>query len=227
MNEQRVLCVRRVVLEERLSGIPLGFTTDHARVMALQDAVSERGEFLLRPSVEEDPTVLQVIVQGLVTDGRSVLALFRKSRAQGASRFVETRHNAKIALSAGGHVDSQEADAPDILRAALQRELSEELVFAIPPSVSVLAPLGIVCNAEPDAPLFHRVHIGLVYQVPVFGEVRLPEDSDEFDDVEMSGPHRLRELTPRMEGWGQIIAQAILEGHVTLASPVGVPRSKE
>lgn len=225
-SEQRILCVRRAVLEERLHGIPLGFTANRERVAALQGAVREKGEFRFRPPAEEDPTYLQVIVQGLVTDGRSVLALFRKSRRQGMGRFVETRHNAKIALSAGGHVEPVETDASDILRSALKRELSEELVFEVPPSRSVLAPIGIVCNAAPDAPLFHRVHIGLVYRVPILGEVRLPDGSDEFDTIELAGLDRLRELTPRMEGWGQILADAILQGQLALASPVGVPRSK-
>lgn len=211
---QRVLCVRRLTLEGELGSIPLGLSLDPKHISALEMAVVRHGEFLPRPGLEEDPRYLQIIVQGLVTDGQRVLALFRKSREQGAGQFVETRHNAKIALCAGGHVEPIESGTPEMLCAALRRELNEELVFATPPLPSSLVPVGIVCNAAPEAPLFHRVHLGLVYRVPVSGEIRLPAGSDEFDGLEMLDLDRLRELLPRMEGWGQILAQALLAGQL-------------
>lgn len=223
--EQQVLCVRRATLEERLGEIPLGLTVDAKTLTAFHDTVRAAGEFRSRPALEEDPGYLQVIVQGLVTDGASVLALFRKSREQQTDRFVETRHNAKIALSAGGHVEPGESEDRDVLRAALERELSEELVLAPVPPRSAFLPIGLVCNAAPDESLFHRVHIGAVFRVPVAGKIRLPEGSDEFDTVELAGRERLRELLPRMEGWGQILARAILDGKLSLgASETDVAR---
>lgn len=216
MNAQPILCVRRALLEERLGGVPLGFTTRPDTLAAFQRMVQDHGEFRPRPELEEDPTYLQVIVQGMVIDGDGVLALFRKSREQQADRFVETRHNAKVALSAGGHVEPVEAREHDVLRSALQRELSEEILCDPPVDILRITPLGLVCNAAADAPLFHRVHIGFVSLVPVSGTVRLPEGSDEFDHLEFAGPDRLRELRPRMEGWGQILATALLDGRLVL-----------
>ena len=224
--EQQVLCVRRATLQERLGGIPLGLTVDQEALTAFQEAVRSTGEFRPRPALEEDPTYLQVIVQGLVTDGASVLALFRKSREPQTDRFVETRHNAKIALSSGGHVEPVEANSGDVLRAALERELSEELVFTPVPPRSALLPLGLVCNAAPDASLFHRVHMGMVFLVPVPGAVHLPEGSNEFEHVELAGRDRLRELLPRMEEWGQILADAILDGRLSLDIPETVVAKK-
>lgn len=214
--EQQVLCVRRAILEERLGSVPLGLTVDENILAAFHDTVRAAGEFRSRPVLEEDPQYLQVIVEGLVTDGASVLALFRRSREQQADRFVETRHNAKVALFSGGHVEPGESGERDVLRAALERELHEELVLDPAPHRSALRPLGIVCNAAPDEALFHRVHIGAVYWVPITGTVQLPDRSDEFDQVEFAGHDRLRELLPRMEGWGQILAHAILDGRLPL-----------
>lgn len=222
---QQVFCIRRTTLEERLGNIPLGLTVDPRVLTAFQDAVRALGEFRLRSALEEDPQYLQIIVQGLVTDGQSVLALFRKSREQRVDRFVETRHNAKIALFAGGHVEPVEAGESDVLRTALQRELSEELVFASPPR-SALQPLGLACTAAPAAPLFQRVHVGVVYWVPVSGPVRLPEAGEEFDDLEFVRGERLRELLPRMEEWGQLFAAAILDGRLSLSVPKGVLSQK-
>ena len=224
VGAQRVLCIRRRTLEGELGRIPLGLSREPWQISALGTAVVRHGEFLPRPALEEDPRYLQIIVQGLVTDGQGVLALFRKSRAPAAGRFVETRHNGQVALSAGGHVEPLEVSTPDMLRAALQRELAEELVFVVPPPLSSVEPWGIVCTAAADAPLFHRVHLGLVYRVPVSGEIRLPDDSTEFDNLEMADLDRLRTLLPRMEGWGQILAQALLAGQFTLASLAAVRR---
>lgn len=216
---QEILCVRRAPLEARLEGqIPLGFTTDVRSFATIEQAVREIGEVRPRPALEEDPAFLQIIVQGLVTRDGSPLALFRAVRAARGDQFVETRHNAKIALSAGGHVELVEAGASDVLRAALQRELKEELVFERPPDAQTIEPLGIVCNASLDESLFNRVHIGLVFLVPTTGGVTLPPASDEFTHLEFADMRRLQELSPRMEGWGQLLSRAILDGTLVLRS---------
>lgn len=216
VSPQHILCVRRETLEHRLGRVPVGFVTDAPVLSAFRAVVREDGEFLPRPALEEDPTYVQVIVQGLISNNQQVLALFRRSRVQEARRFVETRHNGKVALASGGHVEPVEAGADDILVAALRRELNEELVFDVPLRGSDITPLGIICNAVPKAPLFQRVHIGMVYLVVARGPVRLPEKSDEFDAVEFCGPERLPHLIPRMEEWGQLLAGAILERQLVL-----------
>lgn len=211
-SDQRILCVRRDLLAAALEGIPLGFTTNADLLSRFLTAVRAHGEFGARPVLEEDSTFLQIIVQGLVTRGAETLALFRRARTGRADRFVETRHNTKIALCAGGHVEPVEANAGDILSAALLRELTEELVVDPPPAAEAIRHLGLVCNAAQDAPLFHRVHIGIVFHIPVTGSVRLPAGSDEFERVEFCGSERLRELFPRLEGWGQLLAAVLLSG---------------
>lgn len=225
---QEILCVRRASLEERFGGqIPLGFTPDVKSVATIEQAVREIGEIRPRPALEEDPAFLQLIVQGLVARDGLPLALFRAVRAARGDQFVETRHNAKIALSAGGHVEPVEASVNDVLRAALQRELQEELVFERPPVAPTIEPLGVVCNASPDASLFNRVHIGLVFLVPTTGGVTLPPASDEFTHLEFADMRRLQELSPRMEGWGQLLSRAILDGTLVLRSSAPIISNKD
>ncbi len=216
MSPQHILCVRRETLERRLGRVPIGFVTDAPVLSAFRAVVRENGEFLPRPALEEDPAYLQVIVQGLITNNREVLALFRRSRSLEAGRFVETRHSGKVALASGGHVEPVEAGADDILAAALRRELDEELHFDVPLRGSDITPLGIICNAVPEAPLFQRVHIGMVYLVVARGLLHLPEKSDEFDAIEFCSLERLQHLVPRMEEWGQRLASAILERQLAL-----------
>ena len=213
---QMILCVRRATLEERLLGIPLGFAVRPALVGRLEAIVKEVGAFRPRPALEEDPAYLQIIVQGLVVRKGKPLALFRKSRRPQEGQFVETRHNAKIALAAGGHVELVESKNVNILRAALSRELAEELVLDPPPILAETAPLGMICTASRGAPLFQQVHLGVIYQVPAPGSVVLPDGCDEFDRIEFPDPSRLRELFPRLEAWGQLLASAILEGRLRL-----------
>lgn len=209
--------MRRDTLAARLGEIPLGFRPEPSLIAAFLESVRDLGEFRPRPALEEDPTFLQLIVQGLVTKGGSVLALHRRSRESCEDRFVETRHNGLVALTAGGHVEQGEGSDADDLRSALFRELSEELVFAHPPHPRAVRPLGIICNGGPDAPLFHRVHIGLVFHVPVSRGVSLPPTSDEFEALEFAAPQRLRELFPRLEGWGQLLTEVITAGALRLS----------
>lgn len=219
MTAQNILCVRRSTLEEHLGGsVPIGFTADPHALAHFRAAVAAHGEWRPRPALEEDPVFLQVIVQGVVTNGEGILALFRKAREQKAGQFVETRHNLKVALSAGGHVEPVEAAAENILEAAQLRELLEEVGFEHPPAASAIRPLGLICTATPDAPLFQRVHIGYVSLVPVRGAVSLPAEQDEFDHLEFISGTRLTELLPRMEEWGQLIARAVIEQRVALAA---------
>lgn len=213
---QDILCLSRTSLAERLGGIPLGVATDALLLQKFRAAVQELGEFRPRAALEEDPAFLQVIVQGLVTRGGMPLALFRATREQRQDQFVETRLNARIALAAGGHVEPVEAHADDALCAAMLRELTEELTFEAPPLPASLTPCGIICAAAPAAAMLDRVHIGFVYHAPTTGAVSLPAGSDEFVHLEFLNAARLRELYPRMEGWGQLLTTAILEGQLVL-----------
>lgn len=224
MGVQRILCVRRAVLERDLARpLPAGLTADRAFFERTTGCVRACGEFLPRPDVEEDPAYLQPIVYGVVTDGRRVLALQRTERDGAAPRYVETRHNRLMGLACGGHVEPHDDIAdPMFFWRAMIRELSEELVFDPPlaPRRDV-TPVGILFLEETA---FDRVHLGIIYRVRVRGRVRLPRRRDEYDSARLLRPDALSPSRDRMEGWGRVLADAILAGTFPLSGPAPASR---
>ncbi len=212
MSGQKVFCVERTKLEQGLGGsIPLGFTVDE-RIFSLAVSVfKESGEFRERQTLESDKKYLQAIVYGIVTDGQNVLGLWRAERKGGNEGYKEMRHNNKIGLACGGHVEPIDGyKAPDFFGKAFLRELSEELVF--PAGFSEPKAVGIILYEET---LFDSVHLGLIYKLKA-ERVELPEQGDEYTKVEFLKPERLHELSDRMEGWGKVIGEAIGAGKLKL-----------
>jgi predicted NUDIX family phosphoesterase len=225
MGDQPILCVERAVLECGIGrSVPKGLTCDQALFHAVTDLFVCHGKFLPRRDVEEDPTFLQPIVYGVVTDGQRVLALWRKERLSPQGRYVEARHNRKIGLASGGHVEPlDDLTHGDFSRRAMHRELSEELIFApSAPPPSALQPVGMLMREET---VFDRVHLGLMYRVPLSGSVSLPAGSDEYDRIMLLSPEEFLAYRDDMEGWGKTLADTILAGRFPLRAPVSVSAS--
>lgn len=222
MSAQRILCIERAVLEQGLGRtLPVGLTTDRELFHAVSALLLSKGQFRLRADVEEDPTFFQPIVYGVITDGERALALWRKERTSAAGWYVETRHNRQIGLAAGGHVEPLDGERQeDFFQHALLRELREELVF-VPDTLSpaALFPVGILLREET---VFDRVHLGLIFRVPVTGTVTLPRGNEEYDRVALLAPAELPRYRDAMEGWGQILTDAILRGGFPLRLPAGI-----
>ena len=213
MSNKLVLCIQRKEIEKIFEGnIPIGFSVSVDYFNKVAKCFSEKGKFLLREEVENDETILQAIVYGVVSDGSRVLGLWRKQRVSIDGQFKETRHNNKIGLAAGGHLEltdmfgDQQYYDHEILR-----EFSEELVFQIPPKP---VPVGIVMYEET---VFDKVHLGLIYKVLVSAEkVGLAPNNDEYEQCNFLLPSKLQELRDHMEGWGKVIADAIISGAFSL-----------
>ncbi|MGE9289677.1 MAG: hypothetical protein ACQKBT_01725 [Puniceicoccales bacterium] len=109
-----------------------------------------------RSALEEDPRFLQLIPYALLTGPEGTVWAYR--RTGGDPRLAQRR-----SVGVGGHVDEvdKRQSLLETARAALQRELSEELEN--PPAVIPELPLGWI-NEQESA--IGRVHIGLVWQIP-------------------------------------------------------------
>lgn len=213
MNKQAVLCVPRLRLEQVFGGtIPLGFSVSRQMFALAAGTYITEGKFLARAVVEDDPTILQAIVYGVVSDGRRVLGLWRKERHNETGKFKETRHNGLIGLAAGGHLEpSANFGKEDFFDREILREFSEELNFSAPPRP---LPAGIIMYEETA---LDRVHLGLIYKVLTHEkEVGLAEDNDEYDRCRFLRPDELSPLRERMEGWGKMITDAIISGEFNL-----------
>lgn len=207
MSNQKILCVSRSLLEASLGGsIPLGFTGERNVFNTVAKCFRENGEFLERSDVENDPLVLQAIVYGIVNDGEKVLGFWRARRNAENGVYKETRHNNKIGLACGGHVEPKDnIEDPDFFGKAFLRELKEEIYF--PDGHGKPDPLGVIMYEET---LFDRVHMGLIYSVQA-RTVETGKEDDEYDKVEFLAVDQLSGLKERMEGWGKVIADAITE----------------
>jgi predicted NUDIX family phosphoesterase len=207
MPKKLVLCIARKKMEAQLGGeIPLGFSISNEIFNKATTAFLSQGEFIEREQVEEDETILQAIVYGVVSDGSRVLGLWRKQRQIIDGEFKETRHNKKIGLAAGGHLEPRDGFGDfSYFNNEILREFSEELLFQVPPRP---VPVGIIMYEETA---LDRVHLGLIYKVIIQADkVSLAPDNDEYDKCNFLMPTELPELRDQMEGWGKVIADAII-----------------
>ena len=213
MAKKIALCVQRTRLEKAFGGtIPIGFSVGRDFFETAADVFKKSGKFLEREIIESDEKILQVIVYGIVSDGKRVLGLVRKNREKDAGEFKETRLNNKIGLAAGGHVDSvEDLNESDFFGSEMLREFSEELTFSEPPKP---VPIGIVMYEETS---IDRVHMGLIYKVVAKeNSVRLAQNNDEYDRCMFLLPADLEPIKEQMEGWGKVIAEAIVSGRFKL-----------
>jgi len=209
MSKKVVLCIARKKMEEQLGGkIPIGFSISEELFDKVATLFLSQGEFIEREKVEDDETILQAIVYGVVSDGTRVLGLWRKERQNIEGHFRETRHNNKIGLAAGGHLEPREGFGDfKYFDNEMLREFSEELSFQVPPKP---IPAGIVMYEETS---LDRVHLGLIYKVMIQADkVDLAPNNDEYDKCRFLMPIELVELRDRMEGWGKVITDAIISG---------------
>lgn len=214
MSKKIVLCLARKKVEERLGGrIPAGFSLSTELFAKVEDVFLAEGKFLPREEVENDEAILQAIVYGVVSDGSRVLGLWRKQRQNTDEEFKETRHNNKIGLAAGGHLEPTDGFGKrQYFNNEILREFSEELAFRVPPKP---VPAGIIMYEET---LLDRVHIGLIYKVMTDADkVGLAPNNDEYDQCRFLAPAELPELRDRMEGWGKVITDAIISGAFDLS----------
>jgi predicted NUDIX family phosphoesterase len=201
-------------MEEELGGkIPLGFSVSKDLFEKASTAFRTRGEFLPRGDVENNQAILQAIVYGIISDGKHVLGLWRKQRESNDGAFKETRHNKKIGLASGGHIEPEDdINNVEFFNKAILREFSEELDFQ--EVTPVPKPAGIIMYEES---LFDRVHLGLIYAVHV-EKVGLAKNNDEYEKAEFLTPEQLSSLIDGMEGWGKVIADAIITGKFKINS---------
>ena len=156
--------------------------------------------FRSRATVEEDPSFKQIIPYVVVRHGDRFLM------TQRTSRQTEKRLHGKFSLGIGGHINDTEVigSGQDVLRAGLERELSEEVEICGERLSLDLA--GIISD---DSTPVGQVHLGLVFI--------LHTDSPEFKvreadlmTAEWADFNLLQERLPRMETWSQIVVEKIL-----------------
>jgi predicted NUDIX family phosphoesterase len=130
---------------------------------SMLERIYQRGHFARRDTVEDDPSLKQVIPYALVVRDGEVFT-FRRTKGGGESRLHGCR-----SVGVGGHVNP--VDASDVVFAALRRELEEELVL---PAGSEIELRGLLND---DSTPVGSVHVGVVAVVrPGPGPVKVREE---------------------------------------------------
>jgi predicted NUDIX family phosphoesterase len=190
MKEENVLVVPSAGIKPFLSGK----FTPGSNDAALQFI---RSNFSFRPrsSVEEDPSFKQIIPYTLLQCGERTLLSWR-SKKQG-----EKRLHGKASLGIGGHINDQDQPKPgqDILMAALERELEEELEVKAPRKA--LSLLGLISD---DSNPVGQVHLGLAYLLELASPDAVVRETDMMESRWVANSE-LAGRQQEMETWSQIV----------------------
>ena len=160
--------------------------------------------FTDRTPAETNESLKQVIPYVYLTHGDSVLL---SQRLSGGS---ESRLTGKYALGFGGHINPIDEDNPSLdspILAGLRRELFEELGLT---DLSGLTYKGLI---NLDATAVERVHVGLVYHLPLSDGAAARILSFEPDKLSVSWCPLadLPTYYPALEGWAQYVYTTYLK----------------
>jgi predicted NUDIX family phosphoesterase len=193
------ICV--VPAEVVSTGIPSkGLVEDHATVEAFVNAVNIHKRFVRRSQAEGDPNLIQPIPCAIIRWKDQILLLRRNKKGHALHE--------KYLLWAGGHANISD-DSANILVAALERELSEEVFIKGAYQLSD-KPIALV---RTDENARASRHIGVLYEITLSSDhVALAMHQKEFKETRgtsMSGklvaPEALAEVYDRLNDWSKSI----------------------
>ncbi|MBI4718007.1 MAG: hypothetical protein HY763_09405 [Planctomycetes bacterium] len=153
--------------------------------------------FIPRPQAEADPRFKQLIPYVLMTDGDSYVTYVR-GKAGGEKRLVGNR-----SLGIGGHINPTDdlpllsSDLRDAYRAAVAREVAEEVVIDAAP------PDRIVALLNDDSTEVGRVHLGIVHYWR-FPQLVVRKREQAITQFSFMTPAELRAVRDSLESWSQL-----------------------
>jgi predicted NUDIX family phosphoesterase len=150
-----------------------------------------------RSQAETDPNYKQIIPYVIITHGGKYLSYVRGRRA-GETRLVGNR-----SLGIGGHINPGDnlplftADFYDTYLAAVEREVSEEIIVNAGHTDRVVALLNDDSNAV------GRVHLGVVH-CWTLDAPNVTRREQMITQLSFLSPAELREVRDSMETWSQL-----------------------
>lgn len=192
---EQVLVVPRSLFES--IGIFHGLRTDGLDGALDRLLDPENHFFMDRAEAEQDPNFKQLIPYCLIRSGTSVLN-YTRGKSGGEARLHALR-----SVGVGGHINPVDTGGgrtgPEAYRAAVERELNEELVFDVAHTNRIAALLN------DDGNDVGRVHLGIVHVIDLESTaVHAREDALadlRFNEItELKGP-----MFPSLETWSQFV----------------------
>jgi predicted NUDIX family phosphoesterase len=195
-NEENVLVVRRGLFDQL--GAFQGLERDTDRY--IEAFMSRQNNFFLpRSRAEQDPAFKQIIPYVIFTFEGSILRYVRGAKS-GERRLVD-----KASIGIGGHINDSDESLfsfdKDAYRAAVQREVAEELRFEGTWEDRVAALIN------DDSTEVGQVHLGVVHLVVLrHATVRAREKA--IRNLRFLAPEELRQQRDKLESWSQIVLDA-------------------
>jgi predicted NUDIX family phosphoesterase len=193
--EEQVLVVHRSVFESVGAFQGVCFDVDRYLPEFFTRGVPR---FIPRPAAEADPSYKQLIPYVVMTHAGKCLSYVRGKRA-GETRLVGRR-----SIGIGGHInpidDSDSLFEPDLFdtyRAAVQREVDEEV--AIPGSPED----RIVALINDDSTEVGQVHLGVVHLWRLESDV-VEKREQMMTQLGFASPEALRSDRENLETWSQL-----------------------
>lgn len=152
-------------------------------------------EFRPRSTVEDDPTVKQLIPYAILqceVAGKTSVFQYTRGKGQG-----EKRLHAKRSIGIGGHISREDADGDALYRSGMLRELSEEMVVEAEYTEELA---GFIFD---DSSPVGRVHLGVVHRLTLVS----PDARAREEDLVESGFEAVSELKKHLDGfetWSQL-----------------------
>ncbi|KXK10011.1 MAG: NUDIX domain-containing protein [Candidatus Dojkabacteria bacterium] len=173
----------------------LGFKTDDPEDYL--DLITNYSEFRERDLLETDPSYKQIIPQIIIRHKNKYL--LHKIDSKGN----ESRLHNLWPIFVGGHVDLIDSESDNIVEAAINRELAEEVT--INGSITTRKFLGLI-YIENDNPVNH-VHIGLVYiyDIDTFDVV---SNEEEIADMRFVTLNYLQKNISRLTYWSRVVVES-------------------
>lgn len=190
---EEVLVIPRALLDEigAFSGIRSGDI--EPAISRLLDPANHF--FMDRATAEDDPTHKQIIPYCIIRCGDRILN-YTRGKAGGEARLHALR-----SVGVGGHINPIDTGGgrtgPDAYQAAVERELSEELIFEVPHQNRIIGLLNDESNPV------GQVHLGIVHLIDVESDA-VHSNEDALADLtftplaDLNGP-----LFDKLETWSQ------------------------
>ena len=188
-ESEKVLCVEAASDFPNWQGItreiPLSF---------IENLVHERGEFLERGEVEDNPSFKQIIPYVLFRHKEKFFLMQR------LPKHSDTRLSSKFSLGIGGHVNPEDVERESIIDMSM-REFSEEVDYSGDLDFSYL---GLLYDGS-DA--VGQVHLGVVLIA-----------NGESDEIVIRNEHKqgrmltlseIRQYYDEMENWSRIVYDSL------------------
>jgi predicted NUDIX family phosphoesterase len=158
--------------------------------------IVQKGLFLKRSELEEDPSFKQIISYAIISNKESFY-LFKRTSGQAEKRL----HN-KFSLGVGGHMNPADSieSKEQYLIDELKRELYEEVKLLNGCLIEEIEFIGFIND---DTIPVGRVHIGLLYNIHVSSKEVYINETDKMTAVWIDKSN-LAEYYDEMETWSKI-----------------------